>query len=171
MNMGFEHLEEEDCADHDTSIYVKNVVDALKLGSGEILLAVAFVTADGRKYHQMFPRVMGVDVKYGTNNERRPLLRLVGRTGSNKIFSIMNCYMPSEQQYAFAWAFGTALQHCLDKDALSLTEIILSDEDKDQLAAIDGVLKRGDFGPHAVVRFCKWHLVRITYCVYFICPS
>ena len=68
----------EDCVDDDTSIYVKNVVKALQLGSGELLLAVAWVTEEGRMYHEMFPGVLGLDVKYGTNNERRPLLRLLG---------------------------------------------------------------------------------------------
>ena len=117
----------EDCVDDDTSIYVKNVVKALQLGSGEVLLAVAWVTEEGRMYHEMFPGVLGLDVKYGTNNERRPLLRFVGRTGNNRNMTVMNCYMPSEQQYAYAWAVNTALKHCLDEDALSQTSIIPSE--------------------------------------------
>lgn len=150
----------EDCADADTSTYVKNVVQALELGNGEILLAVAWVTAEGRKYHQMFPRTMGIDVKYGTNNERRPLLRFIGRTGNNRNYNIMNCYMPSEQQYAYAWAVGTALSHCLDKNALSKTSIILTDEDKDEMDAVISILMRSDkvLG-EAVLRLCKWHKV------------
>jgi len=115
----------------------------------------------------MFPRVLGIDVKYGTNNERRPLLRVVGRTGSNKIFTVMNCYMPSEQQYAFAWVFGTALQHCLDESALARTEIIPTDEDKDQIAALDAIISLGKFGSRVSKRFCKWHLVR--FCVIMFC--
>ena len=71
----------EDCADGDTTDYVKNVVKALSLGNGEVLLAIAWATEEGIQYHRMFPRVLGVDVKYGTNNERRPLLHFVGKTG------------------------------------------------------------------------------------------
>ena len=151
---------EEDCADPDTSTYVKNVVTALKLGNGEIMLAIAWVTADGRRYHQMFPRVMGMDVKYGTNNERRPLLRFIGRTGNNRNYNIMNCYMPSEQQYAYAWAVGTALSFCLDEAALTKTSLILTDEDKDEMDAVLSILMSSDkvLGL-ALLRLCKWHKV------------
>ena len=150
----------EDCSDDDTSIYVKNVVKALQLGSGEVLLAVAWVTEEGRMYHEMFPGVLGLDVKYGTNNERRPLLRFVGRTGNNRNMTVMNCYMPSEQQYAYAWAVNTALKHCLDEDALSQTSIIPSDEDNDQLTALfSAVNSRTILGPNAMIRLCKWHKV------------
>ena len=140
---------------------MKNVVKALQLGNGDVLLAIAWVTEEGRQYHQMFPRVMGIDVKYGTNNERRPLLRFVGRTGNNRNFTIMNCYMPSEQQYAYAWAIGTALEYCLDEEALLKTEILPSDEDKDQLDALFSIIMMSDsvLGPRAIARLCKWHKV------------
>ena len=141
--------------------YVKNVVQALQLEGGEVLLAVAWVTEESRLYHQMFPRVLGLDVKYGTNNERRPLLRFVGRTGGNGIYSVMNCYMPSEQQYAFAWAISTALPYCLDADALKRTDIVLSDEDKDQLDTLFLALnvKADSAMGHFIIRLCKWHKV------------
>ena len=80
-------MTEEDCTDTDTSTYVKNVIKALQLGDGEILLAVAWVTAEGREYHKMFPRIAGVDVKYGTNNERRPLLRFIVVRGTTAIIT------------------------------------------------------------------------------------
>ena len=46
-----ELVTEEDCADTDTSTYVKNVVQALKLGDGEIFLAIRQKgpTLQGRK--------------------------------------------------------------------------------------------------------------------------
>ena len=43
--------EDEDCLDVDTSSYVKNVVKALELGDGQVLLAVAWVTKKARIYH------------------------------------------------------------------------------------------------------------------------
>ena len=157
----------EDCVDDDTSIYVKNVVKALQLGSGEVLLAVAWVTEEGRMYHEMFPGVLGLDVKYGTNNERRPLLRFVGRTGNNRNMTVMNCYMPSEQQYAYAWAVNTALKHCLDEDALSQTSIIPSYEDNVQLTSLfSAVNSRTILGPNAMIRLCKWHKVSLCLVMY-----
>jgi hypothetical protein len=153
----------EDCDDKDTADYVKNVVQALKLEGGEVLLAVAWVTEESREYHQMFPRVLGLDVKYGTNNERRPLFRVIGRTGNNRNYSVMNCYLPSEQQYAYHWAVSTALSFCLDADALERTDIVLSDEDKDQLDALFSALNvKGDSAMgRFIIRLCKWHKVSI----------
>lgn len=153
----------EDCTDDDTTAFVKNVVKALQLKNGEVLLAVGFVTKESREYHEMFPRVLGVDVKYGTNNERRPLLRVVGRTGNGKNIPIMNCYLPSEQQYAYFWAIGTALRHCLDESALRKTEIVPTDEDKDQMDALYQVIYSSDkiLGDRAKLRLCKWHKVCI----------
>ena len=151
-----EEVEEGICDDNDTADYVKNVVKALKLGNGEVLLAVAWVTEESRLYHQMFPRVLGLDVKYGTNNERRPLLRVIGKTGNNRNYTVLNCFMPSEQQYAFAWAISTALPYCLDADALKRT-----DEDKDQLDTLFLALnvKADSAMGHFIIRLCKWHKV------------
>ncbi len=146
--------------DKETNSYVKSVVNALTLGDGEVLLAVAWVTKEGREYHRMFPRILGMDVKYGTNNEKRPMCRLVGKTAGNRNIPIMNCYMPSQQRYAYSFVLNEAVQYCLDANALQKTEIILTDEDKDEMDALNMALsQRTIFGPRARHRLCKWHKV------------
>ena len=149
------------CDDAETADYVKAVVKALQLGNGEVLLAVAWVTAEGRQYHKRFPRVLGIDVKYGTNNERRPLCRFVGKTGNNRNYSVMNCYMPSEQRYAYSWAIGQALASNLDKPSLARTELLITDEDQQQMDAISSTIQMPEsvFGKRAKKRGCKWHKV------------
>lgn len=55
-----------------TKKYITAVIEqGLALGSGEFLLAVAWATADGRRFHQMYPDVLvlGLDVVFGTNTE------------------------------------------------------------------------------------------------------
>ena len=79
--------------DDETNYYVKAVVKGLSLGDGEVLLAVAWVTKEGKEYHTMFPRILGVDVTFGTNNEKRPLCRIVGKTSSNRNFPIINSFV------------------------------------------------------------------------------
>lgn len=167
QQQGFSELEQsvdlvEQCQDDETNTYVKAVVNALSLGDDEILLAIAWATAEGRLYHIKYPQVLGIDVKYGTNSERRPLARGVGKTGNERNFTPVNSYMPSEQRYAYSWVTGEGIQGCLDADALLKTTLIPTDEDKDQIAAIDGVLKtpNSTLG-YARLRLCKWHKVRL----------
>ena len=54
----------------DPERFVKTVVEALRLGDDEILLAVAWSTKEGRLNHKKYPEVLGVDVTYGKNNEK-----------------------------------------------------------------------------------------------------
>lgn len=155
-------MSDVNCSDKDTVDYVKAVVKALDLGNQEVLLAVAWTTAEGRLYHKKFPRVLGVDVKYGTNNERRPLLRLNGRTANDKIFSVMDCYMPNEMMASYFWGLYDALINNTDEMALKKTSIIPSDQDREQLDAIRSILQMSDkpLGDAALV-LCKWHLVSL----------
>ena len=147
--------------DKETNRYVKAVINALSLGNGEILLAIAFVTGEGRKYHKKFPRVLGFDVKYGTNNEKRPMGRAVGRHNNKRNLPTMNCYLPSQQEYVFAWVFSEAIPYCLDKEALKRTSIIPTDDDQQEINALNNILSKSDcpYGQEARGRSCKWHKV------------
>lgn len=77
--------------------YIKSVIEGLNLGDGEFLLAVAWVTVDARHFHSMYPDVLGIDVVFGTNTEKRPLIRGTGKSSSNKNLPIINAFLPSEQ--------------------------------------------------------------------------
>lgn len=153
--------EVETSTDEETTNYVKSVCEALKLGDNEILLAVAWVTAEGKIYHIKYPRVLGFDVKFGTNNEKRPLCRVVGRNTNNKNLPIMNCFLPSQQRYVFAWIFEEAVPYLLDREALLKTSIMPTDEDPHECAALSVALDLEDspYGERARHRLCKWHKV------------
>jgi hypothetical protein len=63
----------------------------LDLGDGEFLLAVAWVTEDAKRYHEMYPYVLGFDVIFGTNQEKRPHMRGTGKTSpSSTHFSLLS---------------------------------------------------------------------------------
>jgi hypothetical protein len=64
--------------------YIQPVIDSLELGGGQFLLAVVFVIADAVRYHSMFLSVLGVDVVFGTNQEKRPHMRGTGKSSYNK---------------------------------------------------------------------------------------
>ena len=66
--------------DQEASDYVESVIKGLEIGDGgEILLGIAWATEDGRESHKAFPHVLGVDVTFNTNNEKRPLFRVIGK--------------------------------------------------------------------------------------------
>lgn len=159
--------EVEDSVDEETNNYVRSVVKALTLGDDEVLLAVAFVTKEGKLYHIKFPGVLGFDVKYGTNNEKRPLCRVVGRTANNRNIPIMNCFLPSQQRYVFSWIFNEAIPYLLDRDALLETSIMPTDQDPHEMDALYACLSKHDchFGDARHV-LCKWHKVSEPYPIF-----
>ena len=59
-------------------IYVLSVVNALTLKDGEVLLGIAWSTKEGRLGHIRFPDILGANVTYRDNNEKRPHICLIG---------------------------------------------------------------------------------------------
>ena len=76
-------MEEVTCEDDDVCRYVGTVVEALKIGEDEILLGVVWTTKDGYVSHMRFPYVLGTDVTFGDNNEKRPRIRNIGKNARN----------------------------------------------------------------------------------------
>jgi hypothetical protein len=83
--------------------YIQSVIKGLDLGDGQFLLAVAWVTSDAVRYHEMFPSVLGEDVVFGTNQEKRPLMRGTGKSAENKNLPLFNAFLPSQQRWVFDW--------------------------------------------------------------------
>jgi len=96
--------------DQEASDYVESVIKGLEIGDGgEILLGIAWATEDGRESHKAFPHVLGVDVTFNTNNEKRPLFRVIGKNARNKNLPFVDAFIPSMQRYVFSWLFSEAL--------------------------------------------------------------
>ena len=142
--------------------YIQSVIEGLSLGDGHFLLAVVFVTADEVRYHSMFPSVLGVDVVFGTNQERRPHMRGTCKSSDNKNIPLFNAFLPSQQKWVFEWVMTDALPSLLDPEALKLTDIILSDQDPQLCGSIDKVIiSRDKLYGDAMRRECIWHKVTI----------
>lgn len=124
-------------------------------------MAVAWITPDAKLYHRRYPRVLGMDVKFRTNNEKRPLLRVVAKTYSRKNLPIINCYLPSEQEWVFHYVLSEVFPTLLDRDALQRTSLIITDQDQQEMNAISTVIgnKCSVFGSGTKHRLCKWHKV------------
>ena len=89
----------------DAKSFVKSLIQQLTTGDGTILLAVMFISEEGRKYHVKFPHVLGCDVTFGTNAEKRPLFRASCKTMDNKNIPIINAFVPSQQRWVVYYHF------------------------------------------------------------------
>ena len=81
-----EEIVEETCDDEEVCCFVCIVIEALRIGENKILLAVAWTTNDGYVSHMRFLYVLGTDMTFGDNNEKRPHIRSIGKNARNKMF-------------------------------------------------------------------------------------
>lgn len=141
--------------------YIKAVIEGLDLGNGEFLLAVAWATADGRRFHQMYPDVLGLDVVFGTNTEKRPMMRGVGKSTSNRNLPVVNAYFPSQQAWVMDWFVNDGLPEVLDPIALYKTKLIVTDKDRELSIVLDYAFNEQErpLFRNAKRRTCKWHKV------------
>ena len=63
-----EEIVEETCDDEEVCCFVRNAIEALRIGDDKILLAVALTTNDGYVSHMRFLYVLGTDMSFGDNN-------------------------------------------------------------------------------------------------------
>ncbi len=140
--------------------FVKNLIKQLTTGDGTILLAVMWITDEGKKYHTKFPHVLGCDVTFGTNAEKRPLFRASGKTSDNKNIPHINAFVPSQQRWVFEWIFEDGFPSILDRTALSKTCMILTDQDTQLVGTLLAKLhEHGRIRTYgwALNRLCSWH--------------
>jgi hypothetical protein len=142
--------------------FVKNLIQQLTTGDGTILLAVMWISDEGKRYHTKFPHVLGCDVTFGTNAEKRPLFRASGKTSDNKNIPHINAFVPSQQRWVFEWIFEDGLPSILDGTALSKTCLILTDQDAQLVGTLLNKLRDSGrictYGS-ALNRLCSWHKI------------
>ena len=56
--------------------HIRNVVNGLKLGNDEYLIAIAWCTDEQKLHHKKFPFILGYDETFRTNAEKCPLLNV-----------------------------------------------------------------------------------------------
>jgi hypothetical protein len=96
--------------------FTERMIKALSLENGQkILLAVAWVTEEARRYFRMFPEACGVDITNGTNNEKRPNARGTLLTTNNKNVPFWNSFLPSDSGWAWRWILVTGFRALLPK--------------------------------------------------------
>ena len=120
-------------------------------------------TKEGRLSHKRFPDILGVDVTFGDNNEKRPHIRVIGKNQRNKNLPFVDGFLPSMQGYVFTWFFEEAISGLLDNDALLQTQIIPTDQCSVMCPAMVNAIQFMKIFGDAIHRLCKWHKVSEKY--------
>ena len=151
--------------DDSPQAFVERLTNALTLENGQkILLAVAWVTEEAKRYFRMFPEACGVDVTNGTNSEKRPNARGTIVTSSNKNIPFWNSFLPSESGWVWNWILVKAFRALLPKSGLDQMNLMITDQDPKCYEQI-GAAKRLGVLPKVAHRLCCWHKVNRNYTI------
>ena len=110
--------------------------------------------------HMRYPYVLGTNMTFGDNNERRPHIRTIGTNTRNKNMPFVDGFLPSQQPYIFTWYFTVALPTILNPAALQKTQIMITDQCPHMCPALESAISDFNFYGNARSRRCKWHKVR-----------
>ncbi len=122
-----------------------------------IWIALAYVTPQSRRLFRMYPHVLKFDVTMGTNDEKRPLLIVSGRTPWGENFIVMRVYLPNERAWVFRWVFQMALPKLLGTEYLLLVNLAITDGDSQEFQQLDIAIH--NHLKNAKRRRCSYHII------------
>lgn len=91
---------------------------SLQMEDGRILIAIAWVRNEEKCLFELFPEVLKADVTSQTNKEKRPLFLVVAKDSYGKTFTVLQCFLPSEQKWILQWLWETAFPTLVCKSVL-----------------------------------------------------
>ena len=113
------------------------------------------------------PDFVSGDDTENTNCEKRPLYTVIGKDQNENIFPIAWAFMPSKSFWAYLWFFSMAMPLLHPGDAIQRVQLILTDADPQETAAIEKLVG-GNLKPSkaderlfrlAWHRWCAWHRI------------
>jgi hypothetical protein len=145
----------------------------LKLGeNNEILVAFAWSHNEESRKLCMFPEFTAVDLTFGVNRQKRPLLVVSGADGENKSFTAFRCFMPSKTKQAYKWALHIALPLVNGQDTINRMQCISSDNEEALEQAIEESRHHpGGLPRHIMHRLDFYHLFLQPWNQYCNAPS
>ena len=76
------------------------------------------------------------------------------------MFTVLWCFLPNQQQWAFQWLLGTVFVTLLGKESTTVyagMKLIITDGDSLEITSLDDAIKLNF--PLAIRRRCSWHIV------------
>ena len=104
------------------------------------LMAFAWAVPEEAFLFKLFPEVVTVDVVKSTNNEKRPLFTMCGKTTHGKMFTIMRVFLLHEKTWIFRWLFCIVLPRLFGKPTVDQIKVIISDGDSQEIQQLDNAI-------------------------------
>ena len=82
---------------NDHKRFVKEIILGLSLGNNKFLINAMWIDEKAKRYHCLYPDILGVDVNFRTNAEKRGLLRGCSKAIDNRNLPNIFSFMPSSQ--------------------------------------------------------------------------
>ena len=90
-------VEDKKCSEKEHEAHVMDIVNALSLGNGEFLIAIACIDETAKHCHRLCPETLGFDVQARTNAEKRGLYRGCSISTDGRNLPNFMSFIPSEQ--------------------------------------------------------------------------
>ena len=138
--------------------HAEKIRDSLSItGSHLILLAVAFTYEHSRRQAEMYPEMAASDTTEKSNREDRPLAIFGGCDQENRPFSHTWAFLPSKSRWVFDWFFGRAVPQLHSPRFCAKLEVIFTDQDGQEVSALEHQSGLGKVFPSAKHGLCAWH--------------
>ena len=125
---------------------VQKVRQSLKLdGLNEILVAIYWSHDEEVRKAKLFPEYIAADTTFGVNQQRRNLFVCCIPDGRNKVFTVMECFMPSKQMASYVWPIAYALPYLVGFETTRRVSCISTDAEKSLVDAINIATNRNHF--------------------------
>ncbi|GKY93656.1 hypothetical protein MPSEU_000333000 [Mayamaea pseudoterrestris] len=139
----------------------KSVMRALTFemnGSPRVLIGVVWVTDEQRRMANCFPEAVGMDVQFGTNQEKRNLLIMTVKTSENHINCILQYLMPSGARWSNNFVATKALPSLLGRCFCERLQAIATDGEQKLYGPFVEQMVEGGVLPNCKHFLCIWHL-------------
>ena len=153
-----EHPMEDVCSPEAWSCSMMNALSFMYQGRKQILVGVAFVTDDQRRMANCFPEAAGMDVQFGTNQEKRNLLIMTVKTSENRINCIFQYFMPSSARWAYNFAAMKAIPNLLGSRFCQKLSALATDGEQKMYAPFEDLMGPGKLYPNCRHFLCAYHL-------------
>ena len=129
--------------------------------SSKIMVALAWVMDTDRKFFELYPEILMIDVTENTNNEKRPMLLVVGKDADGTTFVVMRVYLPHQRRWIFKWIFESCFKQLLGTSCCSKTNLVVTDGDRNIIDSLKSLMKKNGLFPNASYKRCMFHLVTL----------
>jgi hypothetical protein len=120
------------------------------------LINAAWCYGPEQAQFKLYPTLGTCDVKANSNNQRRPLITMVGRDGFGHNIVAAQGSLQNQTTRAFNWWFSCALLYFY-AETLKLITIMLLDSDRQQWGAVVAAQTRHVFSHRMLIRACMYH--------------